>query len=71
MSEAVHQLEQVAGQVTDVRLAVARLETKLDLAISGHADHEDRLRSLERTKWLMVGAAAAVGGVAGKLVGLL
>lgn len=34
-------------------------------------DHETRIRALERARWLLVGAAAAAGGLAGKLAGLL
>lgn len=34
----------------------------------GHADHESRIRRLERSMWLIAGAAAAGGGVAGQLV---
>lgn len=35
------------------------------------ADHEARLRALERVRWVAIGAAVAAGGVAGKVVGLL
>ncbi len=34
-------------------------------------DHETRLRVLEKARWVLVGAAAVIGGVAGKVVGLL
>jgi hypothetical protein len=33
-----------------------------------HQDHESRIRKLERSVWLMAGAAAAVGGGAGALL---
>jgi hypothetical protein len=33
-----------------------------------HADHESRIRRLERSVWLMAGAAAAIGGGAGALL---
>lgn len=36
-----------------------------------NSDHETRLRALERGWWLLLGAAAAAGGVAGKFAGLL
>lgn len=54
-----------------IRDLLVEIKTKLDLLLPQHADHETRLRALERTKWLAVGAAAAAGGVAGKLAGLL
>jgi hypothetical protein len=54
-----------------MRDLLIEIKTKLDIALGHLSDHEGRLRDLERTKWLMVGAAAAVGGAAGKLVGLL
>lgn len=49
-------------------------ETRLRLVEarpSINPDHEARLRALERSKFVLFGAAAAVGGIAGKLVGLL
>jgi hypothetical protein len=33
------------------------------------ADHEERIRRLERSWWRMAGAAAAVGGILGAVVG--
>lgn len=45
--------------------------TKLDMALTSLTDHEGRIRALERSKWLAVGAAAAAGGIAGKVAGLL
>ena len=55
------------------RLAV--IETKLDMFLSSqeahHADHEARIRRLERWKLLSMGAAAAVGGAAGKIVPMI
>jgi hypothetical protein len=71
MSEEVHKLDEVAGQVIDVRITLARMEGKLDTLVTGHADHETRLRRVERFLWLAVGASAVAGGAAGKLAGLL
>ncbi len=46
--------------------ALGRLEAKLDAAISVKADHETRIRALEKTKWVAHGFAAAIGaGVSG------
>jgi hypothetical protein len=58
--------------------AIARLEGKVDVALALHgadirelrsdsADHEARIRSLERKVWIAAGFAAAVGGVIGNL----
>jgi hypothetical protein len=41
---------------------------EVDNTPGGHADHETRIRRLERSMWLIAGAAAAGGGVAGQLV---
>lgn len=71
--------------------SLARIETRLDALASDRADHEQRLRELERTAaadsdradhearirrlekalWLAAGAAAAIGGAAGQLVGMI
>jgi len=47
---------------------LVRIETKLDLANNNHADHEARIRKLERTVWVASGAAATVGGTLGTLL---
>lgn len=58
---------------------LVRIETKLDIANDSnsarvkleddrHADHEQRLRRLERSWWMLAGAAAAGGGVVGSLL---
>lgn len=39
---------------------LARLETKLDTALAGHADHEGRIRALEARVWQAVGAASFI-----------
>lgn len=48
---------------------LVRIETKLDLATGNHADHELRIRRLERAVWVASGAAATVGGTLGTLLG--
>lgn len=35
---------------------LVRIETKLDIALKTHEDHEDRLRSIERKVWSVSGA---------------
>lgn len=47
---------------------LVRIETKLDVAITRDADHETRIRRLERSMWIAVGAAAAGGGIVGQLI---
>ena len=37
----------------------------------GHLDHESRIRRMERSLWLLAGAAAAGGGIVGSIVGPL
>lgn len=50
---------------------LVRIEAKLDHNSGTHADHETRLRKLERSIWIATGFAAALGGVAGQLAALL
>ncbi len=57
--------------VAEVLVAIARVEVKLDQALSVGADHEVRLRSLERWRWTLAGAGALAGAVAGSVGGLL
>ena len=54
-----------------IRDLLIEIKTKLELALTQQADHETRIRALEKSKWLAVGAAAAAGGIAGKVAGLL
>lgn len=51
-----------------VEAQLATISVKLDLLLAGKDDHEVRLRSLEQFKWILMGAAAAVGGTAGAIV---
>lgn len=55
----------------DVLLKLVEISTKLDNALGQGVDHEARLRVLEKRQWAAMGAAAAVGGIAGKVAGLL
>lgn len=47
---------------------LARIETKLDQALANHADHESRIRRLERALWMVGGLASAGGGSLGALL---
>ena len=42
-------------------VVLARIETKLDAVLHEAADHEDRIRRLERALWMASGIAAAAG----------
>lgn len=44
---------------------------EIELTPGGHQDHETRIRRMERSLWLLAGAAAAGGGIVGSLVGPL
>lgn len=48
-----------------------RIETKFDMVIATQADHEGRLRTLERAFWRLAGAAAVGGGVVGAVASLI
>lgn len=52
---------------SSVEAQLAVINTKLDLLITTRDDHEIRLRKIEQFKWVLVGLAAAAGGVAGNL----
>ena len=63
--------ESIPSESTAVILA--RMEVKLDQALTGHADHETRIRALERKVWAASGVASifAAGSAAAitKLLG--
>jgi hypothetical protein len=52
---------------TDIRERLVRIETKLDVALSTDTDHEKRLRSAERERWLHRGGLAVIALMAAKL----
>jgi hypothetical protein len=41
---------------------------ELTTPTGGHQDHEIRIRRVERSVWLIAGAAAAGGGIVGQLI---
>ena len=57
-------INQQPGTSADHDLLV-RLDTKMDYIVNNDADKERRLRSLERWRWMLMGAATAAGAVAG------
>lgn len=54
-----------------IALSVARMETKLDNVLASSADHETRIRKLERALWAVGGAGAVSGGGIAALVSRL
>lgn len=51
--------------------SLAEIKTLLQGVLSKSEDHEIRIRSLERTKWLIAGLAATGGGTLGTLISTL
>ena len=58
-------------QLHEIALSVARMEGKLDGALAQGADHEIRIRKLERALWVAAGAGAAAGGGVSAIVSAL
>lgn len=54
-----------------IEAQLAVINTKLDLLITTRDDHEVRLRKVEQFKWVVIGVAAAAGGAAGRLAGVV
>lgn len=46
---------------------LARIETKLDVQLTTQADHETRLRRLERALWIAAGFSMAGGATLSQL----
>ena len=55
--------------IEDLAVVVARIEAKLDVAISKGDDHETRIRALERKVWMAAGFAAAGGAGLSQFLG--
>lgn len=64
-------LDRIEGSQISSSDRLARIETKMDMYLTGHADHESRIRSLEKARWLLVGAGTIGGGLMGELVSRL
>jgi hypothetical protein len=47
---------------------LTRIETKIDVFLVAHDDHETRLRRLERAVYIATGAAAMFGGAVGTVL---
>lgn len=61
----------MSAEAESFALVLGRVEGKLDVALSRQADHEQRIRCLERQKWFERGIASATGVAAAALVNLL
>lgn len=45
----------------DLLVVLTRVETKLDAVMGTQTDHEDRIRTLERSRWPLPSIAALIG----------
>jgi hypothetical protein len=67
-------VDEISTQLVDVRIGLAALTAETRAANSAaavrdasHADHETRLRHVERAVWLAAGAGLVGGGALGTL----
>ena len=51
----------VYERLADLREGQARMEGKLDVALARLNDHSQRLRIIERFRWIVVGGAMFLG----------
>lgn len=63
--------ESIQKDIGEIKAGQSDLKVALSSVPATVADHETRLRALERFKYLMIGAAAAIGGGSGALVSKL
>lgn len=52
---------------------LTRIEVKLDMALANHADHETRLRTLEKARWPLPSLAVllSLGALITAVIGLM
>jgi hypothetical protein len=55
----VSQLERIEDALSKVLVQLARIDQRNTGADAEHTDHEQRIRSLERWRWSLPGAAGA------------
>lgn len=60
-----HEISQILQAIARVEVKVEQLGTDNIRAEGVHADHETRIRSLERVRWTAVGIALVIGGAGG------
>lgn len=58
-------LDDLAETLVDVRIMLAEINGRLSTALATVADHEDRVRRLERWRWTVAGVGAASGALTG------
>ena len=56
------------AEIHEVLLGQARMEGKLDGVLAMAADHESRIRGLERAVWKAAGGAGTLGTIVGLVV---
>lgn len=61
----------ISEDLTEVRLAVARIEVKLDRALGEIADHDRRVQRLERLAAVGLALALAGGAASGALTSVI
>lgn len=57
-----------SNEVHEVLMSQARMEGKLDGVLALAADHESRIRGLERAMWRTAGGAGTLGSLVGLVV---
>jgi hypothetical protein len=72
--ESSRKWDEISTQLVDVRIQLASLTAETRAANqsaavrdASHADHEQRIRRVERAIWLAAGASAAGGGAIGAI----
>ena len=57
--------------VQRIEITLAQINTKLDVALANNADHETRIRRLEKVAYAAIGLASASGIGTGVLASIL
>ena len=58
-------------ELVDLRVRLAVIENQNTTAERVHSDHEIRLRSVERFRWILFGASTVIGSAAGVVSALV
>lgn len=66
-------IPEASTTTTDLLVVLTRVETKLDISSSQLADHEVRIRSLERSRWPLptIGVLAAIAATVISLISII
>lgn len=65
IKDLFNELHGLRSDLTRVLTHMERVDTRNEVADTLHADHEARLRMLERFRWTLAGVSLAGGGIAG------